>query len=76
MPQAFMQQKEGGNPNNNPYCNKGVTISYQGKTVNAYVFDKCPGCSGMSIDLSHAAFGALASDYKTIGTAQLTWWFN
>ncbi|EHL00069.1 Barwin-like endoglucanase [Glarea lozoyensis ATCC 20868] len=76
MAKGLMEQKEGANPNNNPYCNKGVTISYNGKTVNAYVFDKCPGCDGMSLDLSHAAFGALADDYLTIGHAEMSWWFN
>lgn len=71
-----MDQKEGGNPNNNPYCNKGVTLSYNGATVNAYVFDKCPGCQDMAIDLSHAAFQALTPDYETLGHVQVDWWFN
>lgn len=45
-----------------PYCGKMIRISWQGKSVDALVADACPTCyNAASVDLSQAAFEALAS---------------
>jgi len=64
----------GSQSNGNPYCGLTVTIAYGGKTVVATVVDKCMGCSGKSIDLSVAAFNALAN--PDAGRVAANWWFN
>jgi hypothetical protein len=46
--------------NNGAHCGQHVTVFYQGKSVDATVVDSCPGCSQYSIELSPAAFQALA----------------
>ncbi|QRV91177.1 hypothetical protein RhiJN_19195 [Ceratobasidium sp. AG-Ba] len=40
----------GGNPNNNPICNKKVKAFYQGKSVTVTLTDRCVGCSKYSLD--------------------------
>lgn len=40
----------------NPYCNKRVRITYQGKTIEAPVLDKCGGCAYPDVDLSRHLF--------------------
>lgn len=45
----------------------------QGKSVTATVADTCPGCGPNGIDLSPAAFQALAS--LDVGRIQVTWNF-
>ncbi|KAF2719484.1 hypothetical protein K431DRAFT_189597, partial [Polychaeton citri CBS 116435] len=50
----------GANPNANPLCNKGISISYKGKTVKATVIDTCPGCAENGLDLSPSLFEELA----------------
>lgn len=62
-----------GNPNDCPNCDRTVKIHYGGKTATATVKDKCPGCSGDSIDVSPAVFKELASLDK--GRVQVTWEF-
>ncbi|TCD61310.1 hypothetical protein EIP91_008638, partial [Steccherinum ochraceum] len=51
----------GGNPNNNPICNKQVTAHYQGKSVSVRITDRCGGCDiATSLDFSPKAFAMLA----------------
>lgn len=62
--------------NDNPYCNKTITITCiaTGKTTSATVVDKCMGCDGFSIDLSNAAFLDLGD--LAMGRTRATWYFN
>ena len=69
LPWEFM----GTLSNTNPFCHRNITIYYNGTQTNAMVVDKCMGCSGRSIDLSHKAFDALSSE--GIGRTHATWHF-
>lgn len=42
-----------------PWCDKTITITANGKSVQAKIRDQCPGCSGGSIDVTAHAFLAL-----------------
>lgn len=64
----------GSQSNGNPICGKQATLYYQGKSVTVTVQDKCPGCSYGDIDLSPAAFQALADE--SLGRIPITWHFN
>lgn len=56
----------------NKWCNKQATMYYQGRSVTVTIMDMCPGCSGMDMDLSPAAWKQLTgSDEKT--RYQATW---
>lgn len=50
------------NPNLNPFCKREAEITLNGKTARGTLVDKCAGCQGQSIDLSHALFQELASE--------------
>ncbi|KAJ7038092.1 RlpA-like double-psi beta-barrel-protein domain-containing protein-containing protein [Mycena alexandri] len=50
----------GGNPNNNPMCNRQVKATYQGKSVTVRVVDRCTGCASQDLDFSPLAFQELA----------------
>ncbi|KAF8624067.1 hypothetical protein AX15_006079 [Amanita polypyramis BW_CC] len=52
-------------------CGQQIKINYLGKTVTATVADSCPGCSRFSLDLSPAAFRALAP--LGLGRLPVTW---
>jgi expansin (peptidoglycan-binding protein) len=45
-----------GNPNNNPLCGRMIRASYNGKSVDVKLVDRCPGCNSGDLDLSPAAF--------------------
>ncbi len=45
-----------GNANNNSLCGKKLRASYNGKSVDVAVVDRCAGCASGSLDLSTAAF--------------------
>lgn len=51
---------DGGNPNDNPICNKQVSLTYQGKTITVTIVDRCVGCAIYDLDLAPAAFDQLA----------------
>ncbi|KAI9042578.1 RlpA-like double-psi beta-barrel domain-containing protein [Aspergillus affinis] len=55
-------------------CGRMITIEYNGKTTTAKVVDKCMGCNAGSVDLSRAAFDAVASAVD--GRVQGKWKFN
>ncbi|KAF8994921.1 RlpA-like double-psi beta-barrel-protein domain-containing protein-containing protein, partial [Cyathus striatus] len=57
--------------NNGAHCWQHIQVHYQGKTIDATVVDSCPGCSQYSIDLSPAAFSALAP--LDAGRIQVDW---
>ncbi|KAI4289362.1 MAG: hypothetical protein L6R35_001363 [Caloplaca aegaea] len=50
--------------NGNPFCGRHAEVSLDGKTVVGKLVDKCGGCEGQDIDLSHAMFQALADEDK------------
>ncbi|KAI0645357.1 RlpA-like double-psi beta-barrel-protein domain-containing protein-containing protein [Trametes meyenii] len=54
-------------------CGRRIAVHYQGKSVDATVEDRCPGCGSGSIDLSPAAFQQLAP--LSAGRIQVTWDF-
>ncbi|KAK4220540.1 RlpA-like double-psi beta-barrel-protein domain-containing protein-containing protein [Podospora fimiseda] len=58
---TFDPKTPGGNPNKNTLCNKKIRVTYQGKSVDVKVVDRCPGCNANALDLSPAAFKKLAS---------------
>ncbi len=60
---------------NQGHCGASVWITFNDKTINAKVADECPSCvSSTSIDLSVAAFTALAS--QDVGMVSVQWGFN
>ncbi|KAH8806994.1 RlpA-like double-psi beta-barrel-protein domain-containing protein-containing protein [Flagelloscypha sp. PMI_526] len=62
------------NPNANPICGKEISVSFQGKTTTAKVLDICPSCAPDDIDLTPAAFNALA-DPAAGRVSGVTWDF-
>ncbi|KAJ3850314.1 RlpA-like double-psi beta-barrel-protein domain-containing protein-containing protein [Lentinula lateritia] len=61
------------NPNDNPICNKTVTIYYGGKNATATITDRCAGCAGADdLDMSPSLFDTLVGD-PGIGRVSITW---
>ncbi|RYP37129.1 hypothetical protein DL767_003083 [Monosporascus sp. MG133] len=59
-----------------PWCDKIITIEApNGKTVEAKVRDRCPGCQGASIDVTPHAFKQLYGSLE-VGRTEAKWWFN
>lgn len=56
---------------NSKNCGSDIRVQYNGKSIRAKIADTCPGCEGYHIDLSSAAFAALAPHSK--GQIQVTW---
>jgi len=52
---------QGGNPNTNAVCGKKIRASYQGKSVEVTVVDRCEGCDHDSLDFTITAFEKLGS---------------
>lgn len=64
----------GSMSNGNPVCGKMVEISYNGGTpIQVEITDKCPGCAYGDLDLSPAAFSALAD--QSLGRIDISWQF-
>ncbi|KAM3082067.1 hypothetical protein ACMFMG_004519 [Clarireedia jacksonii] len=61
----------GTQSNGNPNCGKKIKVSYGGKSVVVEVVDKCMGCNTYDLDLSPAAFSALAPE--SAGRIKGTW---
>ncbi len=60
-----------GNPNNNDLCNRRIRASYNGRSVEVKVVDRCPGCPENGLDLSPGAFQQLAD--LGVGVVQGSW---
>lgn len=60
-----------GNPNKNTLCGKKIRATYEGKSVDVKVVDRCVGCAKDDLDLSPAAFSKIAD--KDLGRIHLTW---
>ncbi|KAL8929334.1 MAG: hypothetical protein Q9172_000506 [Xanthocarpia lactea] len=54
----------GAQSNGNPFCGRKAEVTLNGKTVVGRLVDKCGGCEGQDIDLSHKMFQALANEDK------------
>ena len=52
----------GTQSNGNPFCGRRAEVTLDGKTVVGKLVDKCMGCTGQDIDLSHKMFQALADE--------------
>ncbi|KAI4275839.1 MAG: hypothetical protein LQ337_002890 [Flavoplaca oasis] len=52
----------GEQSNGNPFCGRRAEVTLDGKTVVGKLVDKCMGCKGQDIDLSHKMFQALANE--------------
>ncbi|EPT03938.1 hypothetical protein FOMPIDRAFT_160517 [Fomitopsis schrenkii] len=52
---------DGENPNTNPVCGKKITATYEDKSVEVTVTDRCTGCDATSLDFTPTAFQNLAS---------------
>jgi expansin (peptidoglycan-binding protein) len=61
----------GDNPNNNPICGKKAQITCNGKTITVTITDRCQACKYGDLDLSPAAFDALAD--PSVGRTDMTW---
>ncbi|GAA5972319.1 hypothetical protein JCM3765_007912 [Sporobolomyces pararoseus] len=71
---ALALARYGTSSNNNPDCGKTVLIknNANGKTVEAQVWDACPGCANYnSLDLSVAAFDAIGE--QATGVLDISW---
>lgn len=51
---------DGANPNQNPVCGQKVTATYQGKSVDVTITDRCVGCAITDLDFSPSAFSEIA----------------
>jgi hypothetical protein len=47
------------NLNQNPWCGKSATVTYNGQSVTVKILDKCQGCKPGDIDLTRAAWNKL-----------------
>ncbi|KAI0080105.1 barwin-like endoglucanase, partial [Panus rudis PR-1116 ss-1] len=62
------------NPNHNPICGKKVRATWEGKSVDVVITDRCGGCAPGALDFSPAAFAVLAS--SDVGRLKgMTWTF-
>ncbi|WP_306363713.1 RlpA-like double-psi beta-barrel domain-containing protein [Nocardia sp. CC227C] len=58
--------------NDDPLCQRGVEVTYEGRTIRAPILDRCVSCAGDKIELSQAAFQILESDLG-VGQIQVDW---
>lgn len=65
----------GGNPNHNTLCNKKIKVTGPHGTAEVLLVDRCSGCPYSGLDLSPAAFRAIAENLD-IGVVQGTWYFE
>ncbi|CCC09605.1 hypothetical protein SMACR_03636 [Sordaria macrospora] len=59
------------NPNRNSLCGRNIRVNANGRSVTVKLVDRCAGCPYGGLDLSPAAFGALAS--TSVGVLQGSW---
>ncbi|KAK3939226.1 RlpA-like double-psi beta-barrel-protein domain-containing protein-containing protein [Diplogelasinospora grovesii] len=58
--ELFDPHTPNGNPNNNDLCGRKMRVFANGKSVDVTLVDRCAGCARGDVDLSPAAFQALA----------------
>ena len=64
-----------GNPNLNTLCNKKIQVTGPHGSAEVLLVDRCPVCPYGGLDLSPAAFRAVAENLD-IGVVQGTWYFE
>lgn len=69
--ELFDQYTPNGNPNKNSLCGKKIKASYEGKSVEVTVVDRCEGCAYNDLDFSPSAFTLIAD--KGLGRIDITW---
>ena len=57
-----------------PNCGRSITISANGKQVQATIADQCPSCGYGELDLSEGLFTQFAG--TGAGVFDMTWWYN
>lgn len=63
IPEKIFDAYNNGNPNNNPLCNKTVTITGKnGQKYTAKIVDRCPGCTENDLDLTQSFFNTVTSN--------------
>ncbi|KAJ3319938.1 hypothetical protein HDU76_000420 [Blyttiomyces sp. JEL0837] len=62
-----------GNPNNNAYCGKCVSITGARGTVTATILDRCVSCAYGDLDLTPSIFSRIDDPSK--GRVPITWTF-
>ena len=65
----------GTQSNGNPFCDKTISVSANGKTITATVRDKCMGCPMDTIDGTEKMFMELFGSLDG-GRLPVKWWFN
>ncbi|KAK4519513.1 Fructose-2,6-bisphosphatase [Mucor velutinosus] len=68
------QMGNGSNPNNNPKCDKMVSITGDKGTVTARVVDTCPACANGALDMSPTTFKRVCGDLAE-GVCNISWKF-
>ncbi|MFD7027827.1 RlpA-like double-psi beta-barrel domain-containing protein [Streptomyces sp. NPDC059917] len=56
-----------------PHCGEEIVVTYKGKSITVKVLDRAPGAGRGDLDLTPAAFKALASSHE--GKINVTWHF-
>ncbi|EAU88104.2 hypothetical protein CC1G_11527 [Coprinopsis cinerea okayama7 len=57
-----------------PHCGKTITLRYNGKTAQAKIMDRCPGCPYGGLDLSRSLFRHFA--HEDLGIIYGSWDFG
>ncbi|KAI9498990.1 RlpA-like double-psi beta-barrel-protein domain-containing protein-containing protein, partial [Zychaea mexicana] len=60
-----------GNPNENPNCGRKIKVNGPNGSVTVEITDTCPTCAQGDVDLSPAAFGAIAEFDD--GRVEISW---
>ncbi|SCV61484.1 uncharacterized protein FFFS_16054 [Fusarium fujikuroi] len=64
------------NPNENPLCGRTITIKgSNGKTTQGTILDRCQGCRGADIDVSHKIFIEIYGSLDP-GRCEIEWWYS
>lgn len=69
--ELYDQYTPDGNPNKNTLCGKKIQASYEGKSVEVTVVDRCEGCQYYDLDFSPSAFQSIADE--SLGRIDITW---
>jgi hypothetical protein len=72
---ALAHEMMGTQSNGNPYCGRTATVTVGDKSVKVKLVDKCMGCKGQDIDLSHHAIDQLMPR-ETGRLYGIKWHFN
>ncbi|CAF3359542.1 unnamed protein product [Rotaria socialis] len=68
----FDMHTPNGNPNRNSLCNRKIEVNGPRGSIVVQLVDRCAGCPHDGLDLSPAAFKAIAGSLS-IGVVQVSW---